>query len=257
MQTVNILSIYILLFTIYSFIGWFYESTICSFISQHKFINRGYLYGPLCPIYGFGAVINILLFGKIEGIVDIFVVTAISSAIIEYFTSYVMEKLFHARWWDYSNFPLNINGRICFYGCVLFGIGNVVIIYFIQPILMPNIMKINDSIKIWISFFIAILFITDVIVSTCELNNLKMKIVNINKNINMVLQNAKDKAKILNNIEYYSIKKSVVIKIQEFKETLKWNEIRFLKAFPNIKITNNHILDKVIRKIKERKNNET
>lgn len=257
MQTVNILSIYILLFTIYSFIGWFYESTIFSFISQHKFINRGYLYGPLCPIYGFGAVINILLFGKIEGIVDIFVVTAISSAIIEYFTSYVMEKLFHARWWDYSNFPLNINGRICFYGCVLFGIGNVVIIYFIQPILMPNIMKINDSIKIWISFFIAVLFITDVIVSTCELNNLKMKIVNINKNINMVLQNAKDKAKILNNIEYYSIKKSVVIKIQEFKETLKWNEIRFLKAFPNIKITNNHILDKIIRKIKERKNNET
>ena len=84
-----------------------------------------------------------------------------------------------------------------------------------------------------------------------------MKIVNINKNINMVLQNAKDKAKILNNIEYYSIKKSVVIKIQEFKETLKWNEIRFLKAFPNIKITNNHILDKIIRKIKERKNNET
>ena len=168
-----------------------------------------------------------------------------------------MEKLFHARWWDYSNFPLNINGRICFYGCILFGIGNVVIIYFIQPILMPNIMKINDSIKIWISFFIAVLFITDVIVSTCELNNLKMKIVNINKNINMVLQNAKDKTKILNNIEYYSIKKSVVIKIQEFKETLKWNEIRFLKAFPNIKITNNHILDKIIRKIKERKNNET
>ena len=86
---------------IYSIIGWVYESTICS-IGHRKLINRGFLNGPYCPIYGTGAVLVLLFFAG-----------ALVTCSLEYLTSWLMEKLFHARWWDYSKRKFNIGGRVC------------------------------------------------------------------------------------------------------------------------------------------------
>ena len=86
---------------IYSVIGWIYESTLCS-ITERRFVNRGFLNGPYCPIYGFGAILDILILGWIKNPILLFVLSAILTCTLEYITSYLMEKLFHARWWDYS-----------------------------------------------------------------------------------------------------------------------------------------------------------
>ena len=112
----------VLLLIIYSFLGWIVECTYCV-LGTGVWINRGFLYGPFIPIYGFGAV---LVLGAINylpnNIFIIFLGSIIITSILEYLTSYLMELFFHTRWWDYSELPFNLNGRICLLNSLLFGI---------------------------------------------------------------------------------------------------------------------------------------
>ncbi|WP_034526535.1 putative ABC transporter permease [Bifidobacterium stellenboschense] len=116
----------------YSFCGWVYESVLVS-VQQRRFVNRGFLNGPLCPIYGTGAVLAVVVFGGERNPAVVFLVSSVGACILEYFTSWAMEELFHARWWDYSHFRFNLNGRICLLGAIVFGIGGVAIVDVIQP----------------------------------------------------------------------------------------------------------------------------
>ncbi|NMM93571.1 putative ABC transporter permease [Bifidobacterium oedipodis] len=120
-------------FLLYSFIGWVYESILVS-VQERRFVNRGFLNGPLCPIYGTGASLAIVLLGHMTNPVLIFLISMIGATLLEYVTSWGMERLFHARWWDYSNFHFNINGRVCLLGAVVFGFGGVAIVLGAQPI---------------------------------------------------------------------------------------------------------------------------
>ena len=96
---------------------------ICKFIEQKKFINRGFLIGPICPIYGYGILAIILLIGKnATDILSVFLKAILVCSVLEYLTSYFMEKLFKARWWDYSKRRFNLNGRICLETMLPFGI---------------------------------------------------------------------------------------------------------------------------------------
>lgn len=103
---------YILYFFIYSFLGWTVESIGCS-IASKRTINRGFLNGPICPVYGFGAVIVISLLGRFNNVVIVFLLGMILTTILEYFTGFILETLFHAKWWDYSDRKFNIKGRVC------------------------------------------------------------------------------------------------------------------------------------------------
>lgn len=129
---------YVCLFFIYSFMGWIYETLFCT-IKGKKWENRGFLYGPIIPIYGFGAVI-ISIFATVAEdnhvttpVWKVFLVSMIGSAILEYVTSWALEKIFHARWWDYSNIPLNVQGRINLFSSIGFGLAGVLIIYVLKP----------------------------------------------------------------------------------------------------------------------------
>lgn len=119
-------------FLLYSFIGWIYESILVS-ISERRLVNRGFLNGPICPIYGCGAVLAIVLLHDFTNPVLIFLISSFGASVLEYATSWGMEKLFHARWWDYSHFRFNIQGRICLLGAIVFGFGGVAIIDVVQP----------------------------------------------------------------------------------------------------------------------------
>jgi uncharacterized membrane protein len=119
-------------FVIYSILGWIYETILCS-VRRKRFINRGFLNGPYCPIYGCGAVLDILLLEKITNPVLLFLAAALLTGVLEYFTSLTMEKLFHARWWDYSDKKFNFNGRVYLTGVIAFGIFSLVLILFLHP----------------------------------------------------------------------------------------------------------------------------
>lgn len=173
--------IYILLFLLYSITGWIVE-VINAIYWNKKFINRGFLIGPYCPIYGFGSILMILfLYKYIDDYIVIFVMCVVICGILEYVTSFLMEKIFKTRWWDYSNKKFNINGRICLETLVLFGIGGLLIMYIINPIYVNiiNIFSFN-TIKI-ISIVGALLFIADVIVSFKIILNFKLVAKNIKK----------------------------------------------------------------------------
>lgn len=123
-----------LLLMVYSLLGWCGEMIYCS-VGQRKLCEkRGFLNGPICPIYGHGALVVLLcLDGGCENPLLTFLLGAILTSLVEYVTSYAMEKLFHMRWWDYSHYKFHINGRVCLLNSTLFGLASVFLCHFIDP----------------------------------------------------------------------------------------------------------------------------
>lgn len=132
------LATWFLIFIIYAFAGWCMEVCV-SLVLRKKLINRGFLVGPICPIYGVGAVLLSALISADEPPLVIFCVAVIGSAVLEYFASVIMERLFRVRWWDYTEHPFNLNGRICLESVVSFGIIGVLILKVITPALLGMI----------------------------------------------------------------------------------------------------------------------
>lgn len=149
---------------IYSIIGWVYESTICS-IGHKKLINRGFLNGPYCPIYGTGAVLVLLVLGRIQNPVLLFFAGAVVTCSLEYLTSWLMEKLFHARWWDYSKRKFNIGGRVCLLGAVVFGAFSVVLILFLHPWVKSLTDRLTDTALSWVCAILFVGVVSDLIVT--------------------------------------------------------------------------------------------
>ena len=131
---------YFIDFIIFSFFGWVYECIFCTW-RKGKWQNRGFLYGPVCPIYGAGVVAALGLFsyaphfnnGNVP-IWQIFLICAAGSAVLEFSTSWVLEKFFHAIWWDYSSMPLNIQGRICLPYTCCFGLAGIAVVKLVMPV---------------------------------------------------------------------------------------------------------------------------
>ncbi len=120
-------------FVIYSLVGWIYETVLFS-IRERKFVNRGFLNGPICPVYGFGALVVLLaLEGRIDNVFVLFVSAIILTGTLEYLTSVLLEKLFHAKWWDYSSRRFNLNGRVSLAAVAIFGVMAVLVIKYVHP----------------------------------------------------------------------------------------------------------------------------
>ena len=126
-------------FFIYSFIGWCAEIAYAA-IKHRKFMNRGFLNGPLCPVYGVGMVLILLFFGSLKGnFVFLALGCSVMAAVVEFFTGALMEKVFRCKWWDYSGYKHNIGGYICPQFSLLWGIGAALIITFLHPFFAPLI----------------------------------------------------------------------------------------------------------------------
>lgn len=157
--------VYFLLFIIYAFCGWALE-VLGKLIEKKRFINRGFLIGPYCPIYGFGALaITFLLKKYTSDIIALFVMAILVCGTLEYLTSYFMEKIFHARWWDYSNKKFNINGRVCLNTIIPFGLLGCFIMYVSNPFLLKVLNALPDLALYILSTTLFIVFIVDNIIS--------------------------------------------------------------------------------------------
>lgn len=189
---------YFLLFLLYAILGWVMEVSI-SFIYNKKFINRGFLIGPYCPIYGIGVLLIIfLLKNYTANPLVLFVLTMVICMILEYLTSYLMEALFHARWWDYNNKKFNINGRICLETTMPFGLGGLLIIYIINPLLTSWLNKISNNSLIIIGIILMIIFLVDLVLSFLVILKIKtVKVKTIKDNTEDM--NKKVKEYLLNN----------------------------------------------------------
>lgn len=134
-----------LIFIMFSFVGWISEVLYVGIFHEHKFVNRGFLYGPICPVYGFGGVVILLLPPSLYNTwVPLFFASMILCTAVEYLVSWIMEKMFHARWWDYSHYKFNINGRICLLNSVLFGFMGLGVIHFVYPYMLAFLNWLGD-----------------------------------------------------------------------------------------------------------------
>ena len=159
-------------FLFYGFVGWAYESTICGLANTGHFVNSGFLLGPCCPIYGAGAIACWVLLRDIESTIVLFVAAAIVCSVIEYTVGVLLEKTTHARFWDYSDKPFNINGRVCLYGAVLFGAGCVLVCRVIEPALLYAFSLVSGAVLTLIAVVLLVLLLIDLFTSTVSWRHL-------------------------------------------------------------------------------------
>ena len=167
MMTENTINL-VLLFFAYAFFGWCIEVTL-KYFQFHRFINRGFLTGPWLPIYGAGAAlitVAVKCLSPLESSVGTtFVISLLLCGVLEYMTSYVLEKRFHARWWDYSQKPMNLHGRVWIGNLLLFGLGGVLIVELINPLLQRLLENMSLPLREAIAFFLSAVFAADYVMS--------------------------------------------------------------------------------------------
>lgn len=151
-----------LIFILFAFIGWVSEEIYVGVIIEHRFVNRGFLHGPLCPVYGFGGVVILMLPPQLYNTwIPLFFASMILCTIVEYFVSWLMEVMFHARWWDYSHFKINLNGRVCLLNSVLFGFLGLGVIHFVYPYIIQLLNWMGDFMITVTAESIAVILIVD------------------------------------------------------------------------------------------------
>ena len=163
------------LFFIYSFIGYLVEVIYVSITEKRFAINRGFLIGPYLPIYAVGILSMVLLLQKYKD--DLFVLFAMSvviCSIIEYFTSYLLEKIFNLRWWDYSELKFNINGRICLLNSAFFGFAGVLGVRYINPYISNVVSNLSSTLVIVLGIIFIFIMFTDFVISNCVICKLKI-----------------------------------------------------------------------------------
>lgn len=205
----------------YAFLGWCIE-VLGKLISEKKFINRGFLIGPYCPIYGYGVLILTLGLQKYyEDPFTLFIMSILSCSILEYTTSFLLEKIFHTRWWDYHHFKFNINGRICLETMIPFGLGGLFVIYRINPFFYRLYSNLSPTILYALSAILFLLYITDNIVTFKIMNEIK------------TLGNTMSKKRFMAKDETEKITKLVREHIEKSKKRLNK---RLIHAFPHLEV---------------------
>lgn len=226
----NNLCFYFVLFLIYSFIGWLMEISFTLY-KDKTLVNRGFLMGPYFPIYGCGCILIILLLKRyLNDFIALFIMSMVICSILEYLTSYIMEKLFKARWWDYSDRRFNINGRICLETMVPFGLLGCLLMYVINPFISGIISNVPKNILNPIAIVLFILFVMDNITSYSIITKLHL---HTNK---IVMDNTEEITK----------------KVREYVSNHSKFGKRLMKSYPNLKVLNERYKRK-ITKLKNKK----
>lgn len=238
--------ILVISFFIYCLIGWVWESIILPLARRQTPYNRGFLNGPWIPIYGFGAMIVLILFDIRQISYPIYVLYlcgGVVACLLEYITSFMMEKLFNRRWWDYSQKAFNINGRVCLEGFLCFGLFSVIAVSYVQPFFTKQLMRFDENILSFISIILIVSIIIDTIIST----HIALKIEKKLEFIKQILDDSEEKiiaglekrqAKTLKKLEEHGLewqRQQLILKSIFKKERhLKYRYRRLIRAFPHI-----------------------
>lgn len=239
------IEIYFMLFIIYAFLGWVMECTL-GLIEKRKFVNRGFLIGPYCPIYGVGVVSVTLLLSRFsDNIILLFILSTILCGLLEYFTGYIMEKIFNARWWDYSDSKFNINGRVCLDTLIPFGIICVLVICFVNPWIFNKLSNIPENSLNSIAIVLFLIYLIDMCISFKIILNFKNVAKQAKDNTEEISKKVKEvteaavkkltleKEKLISkmNVKRYSIVKDLKYTSKNNKTRIKNQEITLIGKF--------------------------
>ena len=221
---------YIFYFFFYSFIGWFFESCYCS-LRPKKWVNRGFMRGPICPIYGTGALVILIALVPLRSLTDnlyineavIFVAGMILCDAVEFMTSLIMEKLFNARWWDYSDKKFNIQGRICLTHTLYWGTCSCLFIFVLHPIidiyLVSQVSETSRSILTYIFLTVFAFDLLDTVINALGIRKFGIKLKAITDELHMLSDLVTTALGIDNNVdENITVREEIENKINELKE---------------------------------------
>ena len=238
-------------FIIYSFLGWVMESVLKTYV-QKKPVNSGFLYGPFCPIYGFGAVFMFLCLNVFaNNTFLLFIIAFFTLSLWEYTVGVLLEKLFHTKYWDYSENKFNIKGRVCLLNSLFWGFLGVIFIKFMHPWISEKIDLMSTNILIFNVIMITIAIIVDTIVSSVKVSNIKGKL----EKLKEITEKLKEKieeleVKQVNKESLQNVIEELKHKQTELKRKLTRQTERLKKAFPTIK---SDTIEKITEFLKEKK----
>ena len=230
-------------FVIYSFLGWILESIFRSFCEK-KIINTGFLHGPVCPIYGVGAIIMLIIMNKLQGkIIEIFLISMVVLTIWEYVVGVFLEKMFNTKYWDYSDHKFNFQGRICLTNSIFWGLLGVGFINFVHPAVCYVVNLVDINVYINLIYIATVIMIIDAIISIIKVKNIKNtwnKVQELNDQIKEKLKEIKenrknkssDKLKAIDDGQ--SILEELKIKRNRIARKLYRYVYRLKKAFPKL-----------------------
>ncbi|MBR1639877.1 MAG: putative ABC transporter permease [Treponema sp.] len=257
-----------LIFIMFSFFGWCSEVLYVGIFFEHKFVNRGFLHGPLCPVYGFGGVVILLLPKELYSTwIPLFFASMILCTIVEYFVSWIMEKTFHTRWWDYSHYKLNINGRVCALNSVLFGFMGMGIIRFVYPQIIRLLNWMGDFVITISADVIAIALTADIIITVRRLvdfNTTMEKIKNFGDSLRdhygheewfkgTSAYEMAESVKAHAELEREKISRNILEKIENLQAKRQHNIESFMNRFPTMKsIHYTNELEEIRKRMKKR-----
>lgn len=239
---------------LYSLLGWIYETIFCT-IKSGKWENRGFLYGPICPIYGTGALLIIIIMTATGGVDSsiapwqVFVISVLGSAVLEYVTSFTLEKLFHAVWWDYSDWPLNLGGRISLFSSLGFGAGGLLIVYVLAPATDRMVDSVSPLLAEVLGLLFCAIFMVDVTLTVTILMNFDKLVVraedSFNKKMDTLVETAIQKTD--------NLKQEVIIKQRYLSGLSKVarNAVRRVYSFKHINKTRESLGNRILSMIKK------
>ena len=225
---------------LYSFIGWIYESLLESF-RQKKPVNRGFLFGPYLPIYGSGALLDVLILGQIKNPLILFLLSAFLTCILEYLASLILEKLFGLRWWDYNDFKFivkgkeidvgkfNINGRVCLVGWLAFGTLSIVLVLLIHPLVERVTNLIPHPYFDYFCIILMLLVTVDIVMTVISLTNLTEKLQKLSSTIEQFRDGINSKMQSM--AAYEKINSAY----SKFTRSLNEHQKRWIRSFPALR----------------------
>ncbi len=160
-DAITIFSKYTMIFLIGSIVGFIYEQ-VFYYIFENTLAKRGFLYGPYLPVYGFGAILIVCLLKRYKkNPFIVFILAMLVTGVVEYITGFVMYELYHKVWWDYTGLFFNIDGYVCLRSVLTFGIGGLILIYVIEPLMCKLSETISSKFYLTTSIVIIIMFVID------------------------------------------------------------------------------------------------
>ena len=221
---------WVLWFMIYSIIGWIYETTMRS-VKEKRFVNRGFLSGPYCPIYGSGAVIVLIVLGKVQNVFLLFFASVLLTCTLEYFTGWAMESLFHAKWWDYSNRKFNIKGRVCLLGAAAFGTFSVLLIKFLHPFVKSLTDRLSVTALHIVSISLFAIFVADIMLTLFSIMHLNDKLKELSAELEKIKDQVKEYAPIANLSKKFNVQERRIFRAFPKMKSLKYDSaLQFLKS---------------------------
>ncbi len=158
-------------FFIYAFLGWCCE-VIFAAVKEGRFVNRGFLNGPVCPIYGFGVItVLMILWGVKDNFVLLFFGSVLLTSVLEYATGYILEKFFHMRWWDYSSEHFNIKGYVCLKFSILWGLACLIVVDIVHPAIENLVLHLPVRLTVVLLCVLTFALLADVIITAIGISN--------------------------------------------------------------------------------------